>query len=46
MTKHLAGEHGPEFVGYGRRPFWANWKGTIAIAAGIAAGAFAVMAIA
>lgn len=44
----LAGPHGPKFVGYGRRELrhhWQNWRGTIGLAAGMAALALALVVL-
>lgn len=44
----ISGPYGPKFAGFGPMTFrlhWLNWRGTAAIAAGIAAIAFAIMVV-
>lgn len=44
----ISGPYGPQFAGYGKmtlRLHWLNWRGTVGVAAGIAALAFALMAL-
>lgn len=48
MSKHICGEHGPEFVGYGEPTepsLWQRWGGTTTIALGLALGSLAVTAL-